>query len=737
MSRPPAVVSAPKPSKRHTDAISSIARSFEARSKYHRNAAQDTFKWIIYTGLLGIVLAILVPPLTTLVDRYVRQEVTTEELVKLRQRITHVRSQLIQAYESYSEPSKLVRNLLQQPGSFFVRAPLLDDQNQNNIYIESSWIDKNKIEYLVLRTQASSFEDNARSLSQYTVVSLSPDGNELQTIRKFSAAPNEKIWDIKINQIGIFLAVGKTIPTADNEVNVEGEARIRFLPHDTKIAPIESVVNKDIIPFRAFRTKGTKIWGTDLIFVADVKPIASEAFQFTKAVFQFESRTGKITRIVESLEPNDLYSYEPFVVGNTLIMVLDDPFATRDSHNSDFALIDLVTKKVTKVAVPQKLSESEIFVSDVFPQETTALVVFGRYYPAGNSSPRYSVGISEFDPKTQMFGDISALKIPDSKDLLRVRQLVKKSEGQYSLIGHIASGISGTMRPIICNSTKEVLKCNEYRYNKSGLDGQSPEMSHFGASFIDSFGQSSDFLDRTILVEGGYSEGSFFSRRNWNTQLVRLGKKTEFSQMIVDQSTDVSLGVANDKVVNTEVIVKRYSGALKNAEIIEKIRGDYAVLASPELSKALGATIPLYSSLREVEHVPEALPILENADATAKEKLSTDRELKESGNTGTQVQQIVTRVAVLIIFAYLLHLLVVRQRIQQVLEEHNEARFHALGLLVAQNGKSSSAMEEAKLMQDLVSFSDASLRIPPNPPAPPITKVAEAIRSVLEKSSMK
>ena len=708
MGRPPAVTRASHQTANDAKSLQSIARSFEARSKYHRNAAQDTFRWIIYTGLLGIVLAILVPPLTTLVDRYVRQEVTTEELVKLKERIAQIRTQLVQAYENYTEPSKTVKNLIAQHGSFFVRSSLSDKQDQSVVDIESKWIGDDKREYIVLRTKSSSVGEVEESILLHKVISLSSDGSELHTIREFSERQDEKIWGVKVNHRGIFLFVDTGVSNLEDIMNGKGERHIRFLPHDNKSNSFDVALDKRIGRDSFFRNFSSKIWGNDLVFFVQVRPPDSQENSVRTNLFSdvylFESATGKTKKIVERIEGGDFYSDESFLTGNTLVLVPDSRFPARDLRNSDLTVVDLVTKRINKVKVPQKLKQGAIQISKVFPQGRTALFLFDQFFAKGDLTYRNSAFVSEFDPTTLSFSELIELKMQDTSDFLNVRQLNKKSEGNFSLMGSVARNAAGISRPVICEGGTETLKCKEYRYNKVGLDEPRPDRTQIGARFLDSIGQSTDFLGRTLLVQGGLSVGSALSTNRGSSQLVKLGNGSEIANGIVFWPVDVSLASIGLGTVGTDIIVQRYKSTLKNAELIEKVRTEDAVLVSLELSKALGATVPLLNNLRQVEHVPEALPILENADETSKSKLTADKEIKNAESAGTQLQQVVTRVAVLVIFAYLLHLLVVRQRIQQVLEEHNEARFHALVLLSGQKGRPSDANMEAKLLHELVAF---------------------------------
>jgi hypothetical protein len=717
-------------------ALISVARSFEARSKYHRNAAQDTFKWIIYTGLLGIVLAILVPPLTTLVDRTVRQETTTEDQLKLRERIAQVRTQLVEAYENYVVPSNAVKEVLNQDKAFFVRSPLLEQEELNNFMVADSWTDTDNSQYIIVRVEASNLENIEKRQPRYLALHSSVDGASFKKIRELKFEKNQSVQDIKITKQGVFVLFETENRETKNETDAQSGVDLKFIPHDNGTEEVDSELSADFNWSARSRGSILQAWRSGVLLLGETRrPIVTDQNRKLSVIF-FDPKKGRSESIMEVQVAKLGLDFEPLIFGDFLILKQGRRFFDDDPDAPDFWLVDLKTKSVDQIQAPFRKEHSESFVDDVSVDNTSINVLFSKRYKVGSSSTSHTVAAAEFHPETKSFDKASEFGLPDALDLLKVRKFVRSSSDSFTLLGSVQVGLDGVPRPIMCESLKETTNCEEFRYNLSGLNGGSPELSNAGAIFLDSIGNNPKLIKRSILVQGGYYDGFLFSKRNWTTQLIRLGSGEQFGKRIANLST-----ITNDSVApspqETKLVVDHFSTAIRNAKEIEDLRTKKIVLASVRLSDKFGQSIPVYRNLLAVEHLPEALPILENADETAKQKVEKDNDSKAGANTGTQLQQLVTRIAVLVIFAYLLHLLVVRQRIQQVLEEHNEARFHALELFIGQPNKPTDIVASTKVLQELVSFSDASLRIPPNPPAPPISKIAGAIKNMLEKGNGK
>ena len=112
------------------------------------------------------------------------------------------------------------------------------------------------------------------------------------------------------------------------------------------------------------------------------------------------------------------------------------------------------------------------------------------------------------------------------------------------------------------------------------------------------------------------------------------------------------------------------------------------------------------------------------------------KKASQSEDWSAQYGNQITRIAVLAIFAYILHLFVIRQRIHQLLEEHCQSRSQSLRMLI-EFLRGRKVPDVSKLFDELVKIVDASPRIPPQPPAPPLSKIVDAVNATIKKAAGK
>jgi hypothetical protein len=363
-------------------------------------------------------------------------------------------------------------------------------------------------------------------------------------------------------------------------------------------------------------------------------------------------------------------------------------------------------------------------------------IISGDRFEEGRTSTVHDVVISQLNMDEGKVTRSRSIKSADNSELRRVNDIAQLPNDELDVFGSVSSGVSAVDRPIRCRVGKQQNSCFEIGM-ASKIQDNYAEPERRGGRLLAAIGNTVDPGKSVLFFSEGYQGNNVFARANWTVRSLSVGIETDLPAAIQSKNLSFKLFSTDSSQTNTQELIAAFGATLQNAKAVEDWSTGKLVLADTKALQTLKDLMPLHRKLLEIEHLPEALPILEESGFTAQDKLKTESEIAESKVPGTQLQQIVTRVAVLAIFAYLLHLLVVRQRIQQVLEEHNEARYHAIKLLASRSDRPADSSAQAKLLQELVTFADASLRIPPNPPAPPMSKLAEAIKTTVEKAAAK